>query len=166
MTENGSSSPQDSQKCPTHPGGDIGHPRAQTDFFARLGLSDLQLRAIELSVDGYTTKQIAAELSIDPKTLWRWKSFNQDYRALLDETRAQRYAVATDRYQNLLLTSTAVLAKHLRGTNQRRQFRAAAVLLNMAGAFRPLAKKIPENPLTKRLDPFDLSTLLTPTDRS
>jgi hypothetical protein len=166
MIENDDSLAQKSDKNTTDPGGATGHSRTSPDQFDRLGLSSIQLRAIELSVEGFSNVQIAKELDITPKTLWRWKSFNENFRQVLDETRSQRYAAATDRYQSLLISSTSVLARFLGGEDKQDQFRAAALLLNMAGCFKPTAnKKEKENALAKRLDPFDLKTLMTPNER-
>ena len=66
-----------------------------------VNLSDVQLRAIEMIVRGFKYMQIAQHLNINPKTMWRWKTLDEDYRAALNEARIQAYANASDRYRPL-----------------------------------------------------------------
>jgi hypothetical protein len=103
-------------------------------------LTDIQIRAIELAIQGLNDSQIAETLSISRKTIWRWKTFDENYRQVLTECRAQAHGYATDRYQVLLIRATSVLAEFLSDTNDNNRFRAAQVLLNMAGCFRPETK--------------------------
>jgi len=99
------------------------------------------MRAIELTVQGLGDVQIAQMLSINRKTLWRWKTFDENYRQVLAEARSQAHAYATDRYQMLLIRATSVLARFLDDPQEDNRFRAATVLLNMAGCFRPITRK-------------------------
>jgi len=119
----------------------MGHSAADWDLCDELNVTDIQMRAIELTVQGLGDVQIAQILSITRKTLWRWKTFDENYRQVLTEARSQAHAFATDRYQALLLRATGVLAKFLEDTQEDNRFRAATVLLNMAGCFRPLTRK-------------------------
>jgi hypothetical protein len=81
---------------------------------------------------------MAEILGISRKTLWRWKTLDDNYRKALDEARRQAHAIAGDRVQVLLLKATAVLDQHLDDPRMDNQFKAAHVLLTMAGTFKPL----------------------------
>jgi hypothetical protein len=81
---------------------------------------------------------MAEMLGIGRTTLWRWKTLDDNYRKALDEARRQAHATAADRVQVLLLKATAVLAEHLDDSRMDNQFKAAHVLLTMAGTFKPL----------------------------
>jgi Helix-turn-helix of insertion element transposase len=120
------------------PGGPVGHSGDDWDFSEISELTERQLRAIELCLQGFTDVQIAQRLSINRKTLWRWKTLDDDYRRVLANARTQAYAAITDRYQQLLPRAMAVLAKFLEDPADDRAFAAALAILNMAGAFRPL----------------------------
>jgi hypothetical protein len=103
-----------------------------------LGLTDMQYRAIQLTVLGNSDVKIAEMLGVNRCTLWRWKTLDDRYRKALDEARRQAHAIAADRVQVLLLKAVAVLDQHLDDPRMENQFRAAHVLLTMAGAFKPL----------------------------
>ena len=111
----------------------------------RLNLSDIQLRAIELATHGLSDVQIAKTLSISRKTLWRWKTFDLDYRRTLDETRVQVHATASDRYHVLLSRATAVLARCLEDAEDQNRFHAARIVLAMASSFKPAAAHKPSS---------------------
>jgi hypothetical protein len=116
----------------------VGHSGDDWDFSQISELTERQLRAIELTLEGLSDAQIAQRLSINRKTLWRWKTLDEDYRRILANARVQTYAAATDRYHTLLARATFVLGKYLQDPAEDRSFPAALAILNMAGAFRPL----------------------------
>ncbi|MGA2583620.1 MAG: helix-turn-helix domain-containing protein [Tepidisphaeraceae bacterium] len=103
-----------------------------------VNLDDRQLRAVELIVQGLDDSKVARILDISRMTLWRWKTFNEDYRRALAEARAHVRATATDRYQGLLIRATDTLGKFLDAPEPNHQFRAAQIVLCMAGSFRPV----------------------------
>jgi len=101
-------------------------------------LTDLQTRAIELTVQGCPDTQVSQILSINRKTLWKWKNLNEEYKRALNAARAQAHANVVDRYRNLLGRAAGILAKVLEDPIEDKRCRAAFALLNMAGSFRPL----------------------------
>jgi hypothetical protein len=103
-----------------------------------LGLTDLQQRAIQLTVLGHSDVKMAELLGVGRTTLWRWKTLDDNYRKALVEARRQAHALAGDRVQVLLLKAVAVLDQHLDDPRMENQFKAAHVLLTMAGTFKPL----------------------------
>jgi hypothetical protein len=116
----------------------VGHSGDDWDFSHISELTERQLRSIELTMQGHSDSQIAQRLSINRKTIWRWKTLDADYRRILASARVQLYAAATDRYQVLLARATAILAKSLEDPADQRSFPAALAILNMAGCYTPL----------------------------
>jgi hypothetical protein len=124
--------------CPTTPPGEMGHSGTFDDESQYFTLTDQQFRAIELTVKGDSDISIAKELDIDRKTLWRWRTFNDQYRTVLSNSRIERRATTTDRYQVILDKATIILAHCLNSPNDQIRLRAANAILNMAGCFHPL----------------------------
>src|SRR5208282_5493870 len=83
-----------------------GLPEANWGNYQNFDISDIQFRAIQLTVNGMNDKEISATLAIDRKTLWRWKSSDEDYRAALSDIRYQLYAAFVDRCQNHLVAAS------------------------------------------------------------
>lgn len=142
----------DSDKCPKNDSAELGHFGAEWDIEQECNLTEVQLRAIELTVQGYGDTQIAEMLAIDRKTLWRWKTLGDEYRQVLASARSQVHAAAADRCQNLLFRATAVLARFLDDPAEKNRMRAAQILLQTAGRFRPDPQK--RAPLAPASDPW------------
>jgi DNA-binding CsgD family transcriptional regulator len=123
------------------PGGDMGHSESERDFSNIEPLSERQLQAIELTMLGHSDVHIAETLHINRRTLWRWKNLDDDYRRVLNNARIQMYASAADRYQTLLSRATGILSQSLLDPANEHSFRAATLVLSMAGCFRPLPPK-------------------------
>ncbi|MGD0390458.1 MAG: hypothetical protein ABSC42_16055 [Tepidisphaeraceae bacterium] len=119
---------------------------AKWDIAQARYLSDTQLSAIDMTLDGFSDVYIAHALSIDRKTLWRWKTHNHNYRLALHNARVQVHANAADRCQNLFLRATSVLAKFLDGSSDKDRLRAAQILLQTAARFLPPPEKPPAAP--------------------
>jgi orotate phosphoribosyltransferase-like protein len=102
-----------------------------------LTLSDVQIRAIELILKGLSDTEIAKILKIGRNTLWRWKTQNFDFCESLDQARDQLHTATMDGYQSVLLRATGVLDDFLSDHVKRNRLRAAQIVLNMAGCFRP-----------------------------
>jgi len=132
------SNPSETAPNPTTPPGESGHSQAFSGTDEYPTLSDKQLRAIELTIQGYSDTYISETLPVDPKTLWRWKTQNELYRNHLSHARFQRQAGSVDRYQLLLDKSTVILSQALTDPDPKIRFRAANVIFNMAGCFKPL----------------------------
>jgi hypothetical protein len=115
----------------------LGHSEAFWDIFDSMDVSDIQMRAIEFTVRGLPDVTIANTLSIDRKTLWRWKTFDERYQNALEYARSQIYSNANDRYQNLLLRATIVIAQCLEDATENNRLRAAQTIMRLVGKFRP-----------------------------
>jgi Homeodomain-like domain len=126
-----------------------GNFRASSDIAPIANLSNVQSRAIELALQGLRDSQIAKALALSPKTLWRWKTQNDDYRQALADARIQLHQAATDRCQTYALSAAVVLSKFLTDENDKNRFRAAHILLSAASRFKsptPPKEKPPEIP--------------------
>ena len=141
MSDNLNSSQSGEAENHAPPGGDVRHSETFCDFADEAELSDVQLRAIELTVQGLSDVKVALMLSIERRTLWRWRTKDPNYRRVLEEARRQISTAATDQYQNLLHRATVELANFLRDESDDRRFRAATAILNMAGCFKAPAQK-------------------------
>ncbi len=62
-------------------------------------LTELQLLALDHTLRGVNDSRIAEILGITRRTLWNWKTFNEDYRRALAEGRAALHAAVVDRLQ-------------------------------------------------------------------
>jgi transposase-like protein len=128
---------------------DSRHFQTYSDMDPAQNLSDTQQRAIELIIQGHSDTQTARILSINPKTLWRWKNLDEDYRHALTEARHQLHATVTDRYENIVFKATAILLEFLDDSTDSSRMKAAQILLNIASRYKPapLTKRSPANPL-------------------
>jgi hypothetical protein len=134
----------------------VRHSETDWDFSGIDELTEIQLRAVELTMQGHSDAQIARMLNIERRTLWRWKTLDPDYRRVLGNARIQLYAAATDRYQILLSRATAIIARFLNDPQDQRSFPAAVAVLNMAGCFKPLPPRYFQEPSPAALpDPQD-----------
>jgi hypothetical protein len=126
------------QAPPDTPPGEVLPFEAQWGFDATYDLTDVQLRAIELTVQGLTDSHIAQVLNVNRKTIWKWKTYNEEYKSALTAARLQAHCTVVDRFRSLLMQSSSILAKALQDPVEEKRYRAALALLNMAGCFRPL----------------------------
>jgi hypothetical protein len=113
-----------------------------------LHLSPLQFEAIELATRGTNETRIAQILGIDRKTLWNWKTYNDDYRAALAEASATIHANVINNYQAALMKATDVLAEYLDDSVHDTRIRVAQILLRAAAALKPPARR-PARPVLK-----------------
>ncbi len=135
-----------------------GNFRASSDIAPIANLSNVQSRAIELALQGLRDSQIAKALALSPKTLWRWKTQDDDYRQALADARIQLHQAATDRCQTYALSAAAVLSKFLADENDKNRFRAAHILLSAASRFKsPTPPK--EKPPEPEYEPWPLPKL-------
>ena len=116
----------------------LGTSGAIWDIQLPLNLTDIQFRAIELTIQGHRDTQIAHALSINRKTLWRWKNLDDDYRQALTSARIFLHATTADRCQTIAQKATAVLAGFLDDSDDKNRLRAAHVLLSVASRFKPV----------------------------
>jgi DNA-binding CsgD family transcriptional regulator len=115
----------------------VGDSERKCDIDPSPNLSDIQLRAIELTVQGHTDSETARILSINRRTIWHWKTHNDDYRQALAEARIYVHDSATDRCRSIAFKATAVLTEILDHPTVTNRMRAAQILLNLAARLKP-----------------------------
>jgi DNA-binding CsgD family transcriptional regulator len=76
----------------------------------KLGITDLQVRALRMTLLGMSDTAISAALDISRRTVWNWKAQNPSYRAALAVLRAQCRDALSDRCQNHVVTAANTLA--------------------------------------------------------
>ena len=76
-------SPETSPEISHDPLAEIGDSERMWDIGYAPNLTDLQLHAIALTIQGHRDTQTARILSINRRTLWQWKTFDDEYRAAL-----------------------------------------------------------------------------------
>ncbi len=118
-------------------------------------LTEIQLRAIDLLLQGYNDTQTAQFLSISPRTLWNWKNRDDDYREHLAEARHQLHATITDRLESIVFKATSTLVKFLEDPADASRMKAAQILLNVASRYKPEPppKRLP-TPTQKEIDNY------------
>jgi DNA-binding CsgD family transcriptional regulator len=135
-------------ECPTALLKNMGTSETFWGIDLPVDLTDIQFRAIEFTIQGLHDTQIAQTLGINRKTLWKWKTNDDDYRQALTIARAQLHAATADRCQNIAQKAAAVLAKFLDDTADNNRLRAAQILLTVASRFKPTppAQRPPADP--------------------
>src|ERR1700722_18021681 len=137
-----SSEPTLPDEIPNTPHENMGTSDTFWENMLPLDLSDIQFRAIELTIQGLRDTQIAQTLGINRKTLWQWKTQHDDYCQALTIARTQLLATTGDRCQNIAQKATAVLASFLEEHNEpNNRIRSAQILLSAACRFKPAPEK-------------------------
>ena len=95
-------------------------------------LSDRQLRAVVLMLDGKHDSEVAQQVGVSRRTLIRWRLEDADFIAELRRRRRQLWNATADRLRSLLDPAVDVLAEQLRDRYDRTRFRAATTILRLA----------------------------------
>jgi hypothetical protein len=116
------------------------------DFRRPPKLSDRQEWAIELTIQGYNDEFIAQKVGVNRKTLWRWKTLDDQYRHALNDARIHVHGGVGDRFRVLLNRAGNIFLKFMESEDEDKRFRAAYALVTMSGNFRPqlLEAKLPD----------------------
>ena len=117
--------------------------QAENDDAYLAPLSPSQKKAVEMTVQGFKDTQIAREVHLSTKTLYRWKTGDPDYKFALEQARREAHYSIHDRYRSLLSRSTEIFSCCLKGADKDAQFRAAYALLIMSGSFKPPPEPVP-----------------------
>jgi DNA-binding CsgD family transcriptional regulator len=117
-----------------------------------LNVTDIQFRAIDLTIQGMRDTQIAQTLGLNRKTLWQWKTHDEDYRQALTLARINLQSTTSDRCQTIAQKATTVLANFLNeDVEDKNRLRAAQILLNIASRFKPVPEKRQPTPTQKEI---------------
>jgi hypothetical protein len=96
------------------------------------GLNDKQLAAVELLSAGTGYAETARILQITSRTLYNWRQ-DELFQEALCERRRELWGRANDRVRALLGPAIDVMEQQLKEKYDRTRFRAASVLLRLAG---------------------------------
>jgi hypothetical protein len=116
-----------SQNVPGCPNGADRHsaPAAQVPA----GLTDAQLRAIELLLAGTSPAKVAQACGVDRRTIFRWRHECEPFRAELDRGRRAMWASAVERMRAMVGRSLSILEEELDDEYDRSRVRAASLVL-------------------------------------
>ena len=101
------------------------------------GLNEKQHAAVELLSAGKGYGECATTLQIDRKTLYNWRQ-DELFQEALAERRRELWGRANDRVRALLGPAIDVMEEQLKEKYDRTRFRAASVLLRLAGMHKTL----------------------------
>ena len=110
--------------CPNGADGGVA-PAAQVPA----GLTDTQLRAIELLLGGTSPGTVAKECGVDRRTVYRWRLDCEPFRAELDRGRRAIWAGTVERMRKLIGTSLDVLEEELGDVYDRSRMRAVSIVM-------------------------------------
>jgi hypothetical protein len=131
----------DSPSAPSLPAIPLPHQNGELWGNSRprsFNLTDLQLSAIDHTLRGVNDSRIAEILDIDRKTLWNWKTFNEDYRRALAEGRAALHAAVIDHLQPTAARAIDTLEDLLDDSDSQIRLRAAQTALRYVAALKPI----------------------------
>jgi len=90
------------------------------------------MAAVALIAAGKSFKRVSESLSVDPRTLYRWRR-ERAFRRALDARRNELWSSAGDRLRSMLDRSLDVFDEQLSETFRPSRFRAASAILRIAG---------------------------------
>lgn len=91
-----------------------------------------QQAAIELILTGATDTAVAEALSVNRRTVHRWRVLDERFRSELDRRRREVFDTANDRLRSMLVTALDRLEKQVRDRYDPTSHRAAKTLLTLA----------------------------------
>ena len=113
------------------------HEDARKCTIRENGLNEQQQTAIEMLVLGKAVGAVAKALQVAPSTLYRWRQ-DELFQEALCERRRELWGRANDRVRALLGPAIDVMEEQLKEKYDRTRFRAASVLLRLAGMHKTL----------------------------
>jgi hypothetical protein len=127
-------------KCPIGASAD-----ATSDAQPLAGLSDTQLKAVELLIGGTSITRTAQECGVDRRTVYRWRHEDGPFRAELQRRRQELWSIAADRMRSMVLTSLTIFNDALQEEWADARFQAATKLLRVVNL-----RKLVEADMAKR----------------
>jgi hypothetical protein len=100
-------------------------------------LSEVQLAAIELLVQGHTDPSVASHLGVHRQTVFNWRHYNPAFRAELARRRAQVWGAASELFRAGLGRAIQTLQEQSCDVYAPTAFRAARAIVALADRFAP-----------------------------
>jgi hypothetical protein len=133
---------------PATAGADVGPPAPRSRAEAvGIVVTVQQEHAIDLFVTGRNDVEVAAALRVHRTTVTRWRLHHLGFRAALSRRRHEVWGAAADRFRGMLDSAVDVLQRQLADDDPSVSFRAARLLVQMAGAGRFVPPDQPTDPL-------------------
>ena len=107
-------------------------PSPQPPILPSPNLEPRQLTAIDLLLTGHTDLAIAAQLHINPRTLYRWKRLNAAFRDQLARRREELYGQSADRLSHTVERAITALRRQVKHADPLTSHRAAATILRIS----------------------------------
>jgi hypothetical protein len=122
--------------------GVLGHSRAfsgdhSPDVDLQFNLSNEQITAIRLAIEGHRWSEIAQAVRVDPKTVWRWRNSSTDFQLALENAREHRLETSEHRTHTSADQAIDVLREVMADPNHPHRVRAAHIVLNHDIKLRP-----------------------------
>jgi hypothetical protein len=115
--------------------GNFGNIWEIVDF--NFSLTNPQLLAIQLAVQGLRWGQIAQRIGVTRRTIWNWRNENSDFQSALTEAIAQRQDTADQRTHAQAIRATEILSQIMENPHDKHRVRAAQIILNASFRLRP-----------------------------
>ena len=96
-------------------------------------LSSKQAAAIELILSGMKDGEVAERVGVNRKTINRWRTFNEDFRAALITQRKIQHEQHQDGIHGLVSEAIDVMREAMRNENALVRLRAAQAVLHTSG---------------------------------
>jgi hypothetical protein len=111
-------------------------------------LTEQQVAAVELLLQGLTEVEVAARLHVNRTSIYRWRTRSPLFRAFLDQQRRAVYDQSAERIRGAMLPAIELLEQQVRdaATSPDRAIRAAGMLLKLAAARGLATPPAPEPP--------------------
>ena len=115
-------------------------------FDPQYELTNQQLLAIHLALQGLPWRHIAEKVGVSPRTIWTWRNENFNFQKALDEAFTQRRQSADQRIHNQADRAAEILAAVMENPSHKLQVRAAQLLLQASARLRPRPKSTDSTP--------------------
>jgi hypothetical protein len=119
--------------------------RVLPDVDLTYDLDHRQLRAIQLTTLGWRFSRIASEIHVDPRTLYRWRTENDNFRSALAQAKTDRDDSADQHTHGVADLAVDVLEEILHEAQDTHRLRAAQIILTHSTRLKPKPTSRSEN---------------------
>ena len=124
----GQSMPESARKC----------PMPESDSAPDI-LAERRRAAIEMLAGGQLIKRVAEALTVDPKTIYRWRQ-EPDFQAALSARIKEVWGEAVERMKSLAVPAVEILQRQLHSHNSDDCYRTAKFVIRLSGLERAMGR--------------------------